>query len=113
MIVQGNELQLYDLVASYAQRYQCCLIYFDLVDYNRLPQSTKNTVAAWYEEFIDDYALDIIKQGTFNTIKFEDDTVASLNAGCWFPRESQCPDSDHFFKAYVVDAYGDIIWQNY
>ena len=36
MIIEGNELQVYDLVASYAQRYQCSCLYFDLVKYNAL-----------------------------------------------------------------------------
>ena len=112
MIIQGNELQVYDLIASYAQRYQCNLVYFDLTNYNQLDESTKNTVNAWYEDFIDEYVLDIMKQGIFNTIKFPDETVACLNAGSWFPRANQCPDANHYIRCYVVDAYGDIIWEN-
>jgi len=112
MIVQGNELQLFDLIASYAQRYQCVLVYFDLTKYNQLDEAKKNVVNAFYSEFIDDYILDIMKQGLFNTIRFEDETIASLNAGSWFPSPEYCPDEDHYIHAYVVDAYGDIVWQN-
>ena len=62
---------------------------------------------------LDDYVMDIIKQGgIYNTIRFDDDTAASINAGSWFPKESLCPDSDHYIKAYVVDSYGDISWEN-
>ena len=70
MIIEGNELQLFDLIASYAQRYQCSLVYFDLLKYNALSDAKKTTVNAFYADFIDDYVLDIMKQGTFNTIKF-------------------------------------------
>ena len=86
MIIEGNELQVYDLVASYAQRYQCSCLYFDLVKYNALSDEKKATVNAFYAEFIEDYVLDIIKQGTFNTIKFPDDDLATLNARSWFPK---------------------------
>ena len=112
MIVEGNELQVYDLVASYAQRYQCSCLYFDLVKYNALDDSKKATVNAFYEDFIEDYVLDIIKQGTFNTIKFPDEDLATLNASAWFPKPNYCPDDDHYIHAYVVDAYGDIVWEN-
>ena len=112
MIVEGNELQVYDLVASYAQRYQCSCLYFDLVKYNALNASKKATVNAFYEDFIEDYVLDIIKQGTFNTIKFPDEDLATLNASAWFPKPNYCPDDDHYIHAYVVDAYGDIVWEN-
>jgi len=112
MIIEGNELQVYDLVASYAQRYQCSCLYFDLVKYNALDASKKATVNAFYAEFIEDYVLDIIKQGTFNTIKFPDEDLATLNASSWFPRINYCPDEDHYIPAYVVDAYGDIVWEN-
>lgn len=112
MIVQGNELQLNDLIASYAQRYQCVLVYFDLTRYNALDDAKKATVNAFYQDFIDDYVLDIMKQGIFNTIRFEDETIATLNAGSWFPAPNYCPDEDHYIHAYVVDAYGDIIWEN-
>ena len=57
--------------------------------------------------------MDIIKQGgIFNTIKFDDETAAGINAESWFPKLAQCPDADHYIGAYVVDAFGDITWQN-
>jgi hypothetical protein len=112
MIIEGQELQVFDLVACYAQRYQKTLIYFDLITYNALDATKKATVTAFYADFVDDYVMDIIKQGKFNTLQFDEENIASLMAGSWFPKESECPDSDHFIHAYVVDAYGDIIWDN-
>ena len=62
---------------------------------------------------IDDYVMDIIKQGgIFNTIRFDDETAAGINAESWFPKLTQCPDADHYISAYVVDLLGDITWQN-
>jgi len=83
-----------------------------LVRYNALDATKKATVNAFYAEFIEDYVLDIIKQGTFTTIRFPDEDLATLNASSWFPRINYCPDEDHYIHAYVVDAYGDIVWEN-
>tara|TARA_B100000508_G_scaffold139460_1_gene137846 strand:- start:719 stop:1078 length:360 start_codon:yes stop_codon:yes gene_type:complete len=113
MIIQGNELQIFDLVASYAQRYQKTLVHFNLDKYNSLDATKKATVTTYYTSIVDDYVLDIIKQGgIFNTISFDEETSASTYVSSWFPLESECPDADHYIHAYVVDSYGDIIWEN-
>tara|TARA_B100001079_G_scaffold199952_1_gene173567 strand:+ start:138 stop:491 length:354 start_codon:yes stop_codon:yes gene_type:complete len=112
MIVQGNELSVFQLMEYYANRNQCYLVYMDLSTYNALDASKKATVNTWYEEFIDEYVLDIIKQGVYTTIRFEAEDAATVNAGAWFPKLADCPDSDHFINAYVLDTYGDIVWQN-
>ena len=112
MITIGNELSHFDLMSYYANRNQCALLYFDLSTYKALSASKKATVTAYYEGFVDEYALDIIKQGVYTTIRFEAEDAATVNAGAWFPKLAQCPDSDHFINSYVVDAYGDIVWQN-
>jgi len=113
MIIQGNELSLFDLVSYYANRNQCACLYFNLDKYNSLDATKKATVTTYYEGFVDDYVMDIIKQGgIYNTVKFDDETAAAINAGSWFPKESLCPDADHYIKAYVVDTFGDISWEN-
>ena len=113
MIIQGNELQIFDLVACYAQRYQKTLLHFNLDKYNSLDATKKATVTTYYTSLVDDYVLDIIKQGgIFNTVTFDDESVAGVNAAAWFPLESQCPDADHYIHAYIVDSFGDITWQN-
>ena len=88
MIIEGQELQVFDLVACYAQRYQKTLIYFDLITYNALDATKKATVTAFYADFVDDYVMDIIKQGRFNTLQFDEENIASLMAGSWFPKEA-------------------------
>ncbi len=112
MIIQGNELSVFQLMEYYANRNQCYLVYMDLSTYNNLDASKKATVNSWYEGFMDEYVLDIIKQGVYTTIRFETEDTATVNAGAWFPKQADCPDSDHFINAYVVDTYGDIVWQN-
>ena len=78
MIIQGNELQVFDLVASYAQRHQKILVHFNLDKYNSLDTTKKATVTTYYTSLVDDYVLDIIKQGgIFNTISFDEETSAS------------------------------------
>ena len=113
MIIQGNELQIFDLVASYAQRHQKTLVHFNLDKYNSLDATKKATVTTYYTQIVDDYVMDIMKQGgLFNTISFDEETAANTHAGAWFPLESECPDADHYIHAYVVDSFGDIIWEN-
>jgi len=116
MIIEGNELSLFDLVSYYSNRNQCACLYFNLDKYNSLDATKKATVTAYYETTVkaDDYLMDIIKQGgIFNVIRFDDATAAGVNAGAWFPTEAQCPDADHYINAYVVDTWGDISWQNF
>ena len=113
MIIEGKELSVFDLVACYAQRYQKTLVHFNLDKYNRLDATKKATVTTYYTSLVDDYVLDIIKQGgIFNTITFDDEAVAGINAAAWFPLESQCPDADHYIHAYIVDTWGDVTWEN-
>ena len=115
MIIQGKDLSVFDLVACYAQRYQKTLLHFNLDKYNSLGATKKATVTTYYENTVkvDDYVMDIIKQGgIFNTISFDEEAAAGVNATAWFPLESQCPDADHYIHAYIVDAYGDVTWEN-
>ena len=67
MIIQGNELSVFDLMEYYANRNQCHLVYMDLSKYNTLDASKKATVNTWYQDFIDEYALDIISCPQFMT----------------------------------------------
>ena len=113
MIVEGKELSLFDLISYYSNKNQCACLYFNLDKYNSLDATKKATVTTYYTPIVDDYVLDIIKQGgIFNTISFDEESAASTYAGSWFPLESECPDADHYIHTYVVDAYGDIIWEN-
>ena len=114
MIIQGNDLSVFDLVACYAQRYQKTLLHFNLDKYNSLDATKKATVTTYYTSLVDDYVLDIMKQGgLYPILKYDDAQKATIEAGTWFPKESDCPDADHFINAYVVDLYGDISWQNF
>ena len=75
----------------------------------------KATVTTYYENTVkvDDYVMDIIKQGgIFNTISFDEEAAAGTFASAWFPLESQCPDADHYIHAYIVDTWGDVTWEN-
>ena len=114
MIIEGTELSVFDLMSYYANRNQVSLLYFNLDKYNSLDATKKATVTTYYTSIVDDYVLDIMKQGGLYTVlKYDDAQKATIDAGTWFPKESDCPDADHFINAYVVDLYGDISWQNF
>ncbi len=114
MIIEGSELSIFDLMSYYANRNQCALVYFNLDKYNSLDATKKATVTTYYTSIVDDYVLDIMKQGgLYSVLRYDDDQKATIDAGTWFPKESDCPDADHFINAYVVDAFGDITWQNF
>ncbi len=114
MIIQGNDLSIFDLMSYYANRNQVALLYFNLDKYNSLDATKKATVTTYYTNIVDDYVLDIIKAGgIYNILKFDDENAAAVNGGAWFPKEADCPDADHFINTYVVDSFGDITWQNF
>ena len=112
MIIEGNELSLFDLISYYANRNQCSCLYFNLDKYNNLAADKKATVTAYYEGFVDEYIVDIMKQGIFNTVEYQDEDQATLMGASWFPKLADCPDADHYMKAFVVDTWGDIVWEN-
>ena len=113
MILQGNDLSVFDLVASYAQRHQKTLVHFNLDKYNSLDATKKATVSTYYTPLDHEYVIDIMKQGgIFNTISFDEEAAAGTFAAAWFPLESQCPDADHYIHAYIVDTWGDVTWEN-
>ena len=53
-----------------------------------------------------------MKQGIFNTVEYQDEDQATLMGASWFPKLADCPDADHYMKAFVVDTWGDIVWEN-
>ena len=113
MIVSGKPLLQFDLVAAYCVKNNCAALYLDFHKYNSLDSTKKATVTTYYTPLVDDYVLDIIKQGgIFNTISFDEEAAAGTFAAAWFPLESQCPDADHYIHAYIVDTWGDITWEN-
>ena len=57
MIIEGNELSLFDLISYYANRNQCSCLYFNLDKYNNLAADKKATVTAYYEGFVDEYIV--------------------------------------------------------
>ncbi len=112
MIKQGSPLEQADLVEAYAKLNDCACLYYDLRKYNNLDATKKATVTTYYEEFVDEYVMDCIKQGDYNILSFDTEDAASVNAGSWFPKKSLCPDDDHFINAYVINNKGSITWQN-
>ena len=112
MIINGKELSHFDLIAYWAQRHQVSVLYFDLTTYNNLAADKKATGTAYYEGFVDEYIVDIMKQGIFNTVEYQDEDQATLMGASWFPKLADCPDADHYMKAFVVDTWGDIVWEN-
>ena len=116
MIIQANELSLFDLVSYYPNRNQCACLYFNLDKYNSLDTTKKATVTTYYDTIFgdaDDYVLEAMQSNEiYNVLSFLNDDLASTSASGWFPKKSKCPDADHFINAYVIDHKGDIIWQN-
>ncbi len=112
MIVQGSQVSIQDLAIHYSNSLGCGCVYFDTTKYNSLSTTKKTTVDTWYGNFMDDYMLDIIKQGQDNIVTFVNSDSARINAASWFPKEADCPDADHYIRAWVSDESGDIIWEN-
>jgi hypothetical protein len=114
MIEVFDSLDIFDFLYESAEQRNCAYVYFTnkALD-NCLDQATIDAVYAYYEEFLPDDMLLIIKTKRDNIIRFISDDAAMLNAKSWFPNKEQLgelPD-EYYFKCYTIDSQG-IIYQN-
>jgi hypothetical protein len=114
MIEVFDSKNIFDLFYDCAEKYNCAYVYF----YNKALENCKdesiiNQVYEYYEEFLPEDLLLIIKTNQDNIIKFLTPDSARMNAASWFPTKEQLgnlPD-EYYFKCYVIDSQG-IIYYN-
>lgn len=114
MIEVFDSLDVFDILYECAAKNNCSYIYFKntALD-NCTDQAVIDAVYAYYEEFLPEDMLLIIKAKRDNIIKFINNNTALLNATSWFPNREQLGElsDEYYFKCYALDASG-IIYQN-
>lgn len=119
MIEVFDSKDIFDLLYECAEKNNCAYVYFHNKSLeNCTDNNLINKVYSYYEEFLPDDLLLIIKSNQDNIIKFLTVDSAAVNAFSWFPKREQLVDEnnnllpdEYYFKCYVVDAEG-ISYQN-
>jgi len=114
MIQVFNSLDIFDVLYECAEKNNCAYIYFknDALDKCK-DDELINSVYSYYEEFLPDDMMLIIRAKRDNIIKCLTQDIALINAMAWFPNKEQLGDlpEEYYFKCFAIDNQG-IIYQN-
>ena len=113
MIEVFEAKNIFDIMYDYCEKNNCALVYF----YNQALDRCENqdlidSVYSFYEEFLPEDLLLIIKTKHDNIIQFKTDDAAKLNAESWFPKRQYVEKDEYYFKCYVIDQSGYIVFEN-
>jgi hypothetical protein len=113
MIEVFDAKNIFDIMYDYCEKNNCALVYF----YNEALDRCENqdlidSVYSFYEEFLPEDLLLIIKTKHDNIIQFKTDDTAKLNAESWFPKRQYVEKDEYYFKCYVIDQSGYIVFEN-
>lgn len=113
MIEVFNSKSYIDIMCEYAQQNNCAIIYFkNKIVENTEDQELKTKVFSFYEEFLPDDLLLILKQNRDNCIVFESTDSAISNITSWFPKREYLESDEYYWYACVIDNQGDIVFEN-
>jgi hypothetical protein len=104
---------IFDIMYDYAETNNCSLIYFKNEALDQCAdQDLIDKVYSFYEEFLPEDMLLIIKTKHDSIIKFKTDDSAKVNASAWFPKREYVESDEYYFKCYVIDQTGYIVYEN-
>lgn len=87
-----------------------------LVFYNpwfvKLDQDKKEKILTYYREFLPDEVFYALKQEIQNVLKYISVDSAIMDASSWFPAIDYLPDSDYYWKCYVISSTGEFEYEN-
>ncbi len=113
MIEVFDAKNIFDMMYDYAEQHNCALLYFKNPALDKCEdQQLIDKVYSFYEEFLPDDMLLIIKAKNDNIIQFNSDDAAKVNALAWFPKREYVESDEHYFKCYVIDQTGYISYEN-
>lgn len=104
---------IYDFLGFYAEKNKCALIYFknDALK-NCVDENIKEKVFSYYEEFLPEDILLILKRQSYVAVEFNSTDVAISNILSWFPSRDLLESDEYYWYACVIDDSGDIIFEN-
>jgi hypothetical protein len=113
MIEVFDAKNVFDIMYDYAERNNCALLYFtnDSLDHCQ-DQDLIDKVYKFYEEILPEDMLLILKTKHNNIIEFKSEDSAKMNASAWFPERKYVDSDEYYFKCYVIDQSGYIVFEN-
>jgi len=113
MIEIFNAKTVFDIFSEYTIKNQCSLLYFkNIALENCKDEELKNKVFSFYEEFLPEDMLSILKRQTFCAIEFKSVDTAITNIISWFPKRNLLESDEYYWYACVIDDNGDISFEN-
>jgi hypothetical protein len=113
-LISLNPLSLNQILCKYTEISGKYLLIVDNKKYYSLSEEKKQQVFSWYEdnEIIPEAEIDRIFELEVTYYIFETERIAVDNCYDWFPQIQNCPDEDHWIKAYVLTPFGTIPYVN-
>lgn len=113
MIEVFDAKNIFDIMYDYAEKNNCALLYFKNDALDRCSdQELIDRVYDFYEEILPEDMLLIVKTKHNNIIEFKSEDSARMNAESWFPKREHLESDEYYFKCYIVDQSGYIIFEN-
>ena len=104
---------IFDMLSVYAKTNECSLIYFKNSKIETCQdEELKNKVFSFYEEFLPEDMLLILKRQTYCAVEFKTNETAIMNLTAWFPSRDLLESDEYYWHACVIDNSGDIIFEN-
>ena len=113
-LISLNPLTLDQILCKVTELSEKYLLIIDNTKYHTLSEDKKAEVFAWYEEnqIIPEAEIDRIFELKNTYYLFATEMIAVDNCYEWFPQPQNCPDEDHWIKAYVLTPTGTIPYVN-
>lgn len=113
MIEVFNAKNIFDMMYDYAEKNSCALVYFKNEALDKCQdQNLINNVYSFYEEILPEDMLLIIKTKHDDIIEFKSEDSARMNVEAWFPKREYVESDEYYFKCYIIDQSGYIIYEN-
>lgn len=114
MIEIFDSYNILDILYDSSEKNDCVYVYFTNIALDLCKdEKVKDAVYTYYEEFLPEDLLLIIKTGNDKIVKFRTSDSALINAKSWFPTKEQLGDlsDEYYFSCRVIDADG-VIYEN-
>jgi len=111
-LISLNPKTTNDLIREHAAAINKCILVIDNNTYHGLSDEKKAEVFAWYEDIVPEAEIDRIFELKDIYYFFQSEQVAVDNCYDWFPQPQNCPDADHWIRAYVIRPDGTIPYLN-
>jgi hypothetical protein len=113
MIEIFDSKTIFDIFSYYTENNNCALVYFKNTALECCKnQKLKDEVFSFYEEFLPEDMLLILKRETYSAVQFKSTDEAIINITSWFPSRDLLKSDEYYWYACIIDNNGDIVFEN-